>query len=245
LLSTVAREGPVFPWISSHGRQSPEANGMLDFSWLGDAYWTLISGAGMTLLLILIVAVLGSVLSVAGAAARRSHSKLLQHTMAAYVEIIRNTPFLVQLFFIFFGLPSLGVRLGNVTAAIIAMTMNMTAYGIEVVRAGLDAVPKGQSEGASALGLGRYRIFVSVVLPQALRVIFPALTSQITIILLESAVVSQIAVEDLTYQADMLQAANFRSFETYLIVTLIYLLLAMALRHAMIAAATRWLFRGA
>lgn len=217
---------------------------MLDFSWLGDAYWALASGMCVTLLLIAVVAILGTVLSVAGAAARRSRSRILRHAVAAYVEIIRNTPFLVQLFFIFFGLPSLGIRIGNLTAAIVAMTMNMTAYGIEVVRAGLDAVPTGQWEGALALGLGRYRVFVSVILPQALSVIFPALVSQIIIILLESAVVSEIAVRDLTYEADVLQAASFRSFETYLVVTAIYLLLAMALRRAMNIAARRWLFRG-
>lgn len=217
---------------------------MLHFGWLGGAFPSLLSGLGVTMLLIAFVAILGTIFSVAGAAGRRSRFPLLRRAVATYVEIIRNTPFLVQLFFIFFGLPSLGIRLGNIPAAIIAMTMNMTAYGIEIVRAGLDAVPVGQWEAAGALGLGRYRIFVSVILPQALRVIFPAFTSQIIIIMLESAVVSQIAVRDLTYQADMIQSQNFRSFETYLVVTVLYLLLAMALRRAMNAAARRWLFRG-
>ena len=180
-------------------------------------------------------------LSIAGAAARRSRSAPLRQAVAAYVELIRNTPFLVQLFFIFFGLPSLGIRLDAAVAAVIAMTMNLTAYGIEIVRSGLDAVPAGQWEAGMALGLTRYRIFVSVVLRQALRVIFPALSSQIIITMLESAVVSQIAVRDLTYEADVLQARTFRAFETYLVVTGIYLGLASLLRKLMQTGARRYL----
>ena len=217
---------------------------MLDFSWLGGALGLLVRGAATTMGLIVVVTMFGTVLSVAGAAARRSRNRLVRGAVGLYVELIRNTPFLVQLFFIFFGLPSLGIRLGNIAAAIIAMTLNMTAYGIEVVRAGLDAVPKGQWEGGTALGLSRTRVFVSVVLPQALRVIFPALSSQIIIIMLESAVVSQIAVRDLTYEADMLQARTFRAFETYLVVTVIYLGLAVLLRRAMQFGAQRWVFGG-
>jgi polar amino acid transport system permease protein len=216
----------------------------LDFGWLPGAAGDLARGVTTTMMLIVVVTAFGTVLSVAGAAARRSRSRLLRQAVASYVEVIRNTPFLVQLFFIFFGLPSLGLRLGNVVAAVIAMTLNMAAYGIEVVRAGLDAVPRGQWEGGTALGLSRYRVFVSVVLPQALRVIFPALSSQIIIIMLESAVVSQIAVRDLTYEADMLQARTFRAFETYLVVTLIYLGLATLMRRAMQAGAYRWILGG-
>ena len=213
---------------------------MLDFTWLGDAWGALASGVLTTSALILVVAVIGTVLSVLGAAARRSRHRILRRTTALYVELIRNTPFLAQLFFVYFGLPGLGLRMGNVTAAIVAMTLNMTAYGIEVVRAGLDAVPRGQWEAGAALGLRPYRSFFKVVLPQALRVLFPALSSQIIIIMLESAVVSQIAVRDLTYEADVLQARTFRAFETYLVVMLIYLTLATLIRSALRSGASRW-----
>ena len=216
---------------------------MLVFAGLADSIPDLARGAAVTMGLILVVTLFGTVLSVLGAAVRRSRVRLLRRLVAGYVEVIRNTPFLVQLFFIFFGLPSLGVKLGNVPAAIVAMTLNLTAYGIEVVRAGLDAVPRGQWEGGAALGLSRTRVFVSVVLPQGLRVIFPALTSQIIIIMLESAVVSQIAVRDLTFEADMLQARTFRAFETYLVVALLYLGLAALMRRAMLTGASRLLFR--
>ncbi len=111
------------------------------------------------------------------------------------------------------------MRLDPVIAAILAMTLNMAAYTTEIVGAGLDAVPRGQREAALALGLRPRQVFIKIVLPQALKVIFPALTSQIVIMMLESAVVSQIAVRELTYEADMLQARTFRAFETYFVVT--------------------------
>ncbi|TIN13640.1 MAG: amino acid ABC transporter permease, partial [Mesorhizobium sp.] len=195
----------------------------LDFGWLADATGAIARGAAMTILLIAVTTLAGTFLSILGAAGRRNGPLLLKRAIGVYVEIIRNTPFLVQLFFIFFGLPSIGVRLDPLLAAMLAMTLNMAAYTIEIVGAGLDAVPRGQTEAALALGLRLRQVFVKIVLPQALKVIFPALTSQIIIMMLESAVVSQIAVRELTYEADMLQARTFRAFETYFVVTMVYL----------------------
>jgi len=218
---------------------------MLDFSGLQTAdLKALAHGAATTMFIIVVVSAAGAMLSVGGAAIRRGGNAWLSRAVGAYVEAIRNTPFLVQLFFIFFGLPSLGIRLNGIVAAILAMTLNLAAYGVEIVRAGLDAIPRGQWEAAHALGLSRYRVFVSVILPQALKVIFPALSGQIVITMLESAVVSQIAVRDLTYEADILQARTFRPFETYLVVTAIYFLLAALMRRAMLGASVRWLFGG-
>eukprot|EP01132_Coremiostelium_polycephalum_P020296 gene20296-24114_t len=154
------------------------------------------SGAAMTVFLIVVTSVAGTLLSIFGAIGRRSRHAILRKLVAGYVELIRNTPFLVQLFFIFFGLPRLGIRLDPVAAAILAMTLNMAAYSTEIVGAGLDAVHKGQTEAAKALGLRPRIIFIKIILPQALKVIFPALTSQIVIMMLESAVVSQIAVRE-------------------------------------------------
>lgn len=216
----------------------------LDFSWLWGSLGALASGAGVTLLLIACTTVFGLILSILGAAARRGGYLWLRKLVGAYVEIIRNTPFLVQLFFLFFGLPSIGIRLDPMVAAILAMTLNMAAYTIEVVGAGLDAVPRGQKEAATALGMRPRLVFVKVVLPQALAIIYPALTSQIIIMMLESAVVSQISVRELAQEADLLQARTFRSFETYLVVTLIYLTLSAAVRRAMILFGRRMLGAG-
>ncbi|GLS30028.1 polar amino acid transport system permease protein [Mesorhizobium albiziae] len=216
----------------------------LDFGWLTEALGAIAQGAAMTMMLITVTTIAGTFFSVLGAAGRRSGYPLLRHAITVYVEVIRNTPFLVQLFFIFFGLPALGIRLDPVIAAILAMTLNMAAYTTEIVGAGLDAVPTGQREAALALGLRPRQVFIKVVLPQALKVIFPALTSQIVIMMLESAVVSQIAVRELTYEADMLQARTFRAFETYFVVTMVYLALSMALRRFLVAGGRRVLGAG-
>jgi len=217
----------------------------LDFGWLGDAAGALAHGVATTIFLITVTALLGGALSVAAAAGRRSRYGWLRSLVAAYVELIRNTPFIVQLFFIFFGLPSLGVRLDAVPAAILAMTINLGAYGTEIVRAGLDAVVAGQREAGLALGLRPRAVFLRIVLPQAVRAIFPSLASQIVITMLESAVVSQIAVRDLTYEADLIQSRTFRAFETYAVITVIYLVLSLLLRRLLVAAGRRVLGQGA
>lgn len=216
----------------------------LDFGWLGEALAAIARGAGTTILMILVSALLGLVLSVLGAAARRSRQAPLRYAVTAYVELIRNTPFIVQMFFIFFGLPTLGILLNPLVVAIVAITINLTAYGIEIVGAGLDAVSRGQKEAGLALGLRPGQVFVKVVLPQALKVIFPALSSQIVIMMLESAAVSQIAVKELTYEADLIQARTFLPFETYLVVALIYLVLSIVLRRLLRFGGQRFLFGG-
>src|SRR5260221_1565538 len=134
------------------------------------------------------------------------------------------------MFFFYFGLPSLGLRLSGGGAGWLGRTFTLTAYAIEIVRAGIEAVPLGQREAALALGLSPVLIFALIVLPQALANVYPALVGQIIITMLESAVVSQIAVVDLTHVADFIQSRNFRAFETYLVVTVIYLLLTLLLR---------------
>ncbi|UVK39325.1 amino acid ABC transporter permease [Mesorhizobium sp. AR10] len=214
------------------------------FAWLPDAVGDIARGALTTVLLIVVTTLVGTLLSILGAAGRRNGPPLLKRAIAIYVEVMRNTPFLVQLFFIFFGLPSIGVRLDPILAAMLAMTLNMAAYTIEIVGAGLDAVPRGQTEAALALGLRPRQVFIKIVLPQALKVIYPALTSQIVIMMLESAVVSQIAVRELTYEADMLQARTFRAFETYFVVTMVYLILSMGLRRLLVSGGRRVLGAG-
>ena len=205
----------------------------LPIAWVGEYIPALLNGVATTVGLIVATTVLGGILSVAGAAARRSRIAGLRATAAGYVELIRNTPFIVQLFFVFFGLPSVGLRLSGLSAAVLAMTINIGAYGTEIVRAGLDAVAPGQHEAGNALGLRPRVIFLKIVLPQALRATFPALASQVVITMLESAVVSQIAVRDLTYEADLIQSRTFRAFSTYVIATAIYLALSVLLRRTL------------
>ena len=219
--------------------------GELPLAWIATYGAALLNGVATTIALIAATTLLGSVGSVMGAAARRSGSAWCRALAAGYVELIRNTPFIAQLFFVFFGLPSLGVRLNATAAAVLAMTINVSAYGTEIVRAGLDSVPLGHREAGMALGLRPPLVFLKIVLPQALRAVFPAFASQIVITMLESAVVSQIAVRDLTYEADLIQSRTFRAFETYLLVTAIYLGLSILLRRALGVAARPLLAPGA
>jgi polar amino acid transport system permease protein len=132
---------------------------------------------------------------------------------------------------VFFGLPALGIRIDEMQAAMLAMTVNLGAYAIEIVRAGIDSIPRGQVQAAVALGLPGRQVFRYIVLPQALANVFPALLGQVMIVMLGSAVVSQISVPDLTYAANFIQSRNFRSFEIYLVITAIYLGLAIVLRR--------------
>jgi polar amino acid transport system permease protein len=209
-------------------------NGMgyeLDFGALLQYLSLFLEGAAVTLGLTAVAATAGIALSIAGAATATGGMGWARRLIAAYVELIRNTPFIVQMFFVYFGLPSLGLRLSAVGAAVLAMTINLTAYAIEIVRAGIEAVPVGQREAALAFGLRPALVFALVVLPQALANVYPALVSQIVITMLESAVVSQIAVVDLTHVADFVQSRNFRAFETYLVITAVYLALAVLLRR--------------
>jgi polar amino acid transport system permease protein len=192
-----------------------------------------LQGAGITLGLIAIAAALSLLISIGGAATARWGAKWARALVMAYVEIIRNTPFIVQMFFIFFGLPTLGMKLTAMTAAIIAVTVNLTAYCIEIMRAGIEAVPPGQREAGLALGLHPVWVFLSVILPQAIANVYPALVSQIILTMLESAVVSQIAVMDLTHVADLIQSRNYRTFEAYFVVAIIYLVMAVCLRRVM------------
>ena len=201
-----------------------------DFTALYNGMGLLLQGAGLTLLLAAIAAVFGVALSIGGAATALWGPISARRAVLTYVELIRNTPFIVQLFFIFFGLPSLGVRMPALAAASLAMVINLTAYGTEIMRAGMQSVPPGQREAGVALGIRPLVAFALIILPQAVATVYPALVSQIIITMLESAVVSQIAVTDLTHAADFIQSRSYRAFETYGAVALIYLGMAVTLR---------------
>ncbi len=148
--------------------------------------------------------------------------------VGAYVELVRNTPFLVQVFFIFFGLPALGVRLETDVCAVIALTLNGSAYAIEIVRAGIESIGHGQIEAGRALGLHPLQNFRLVVLPQALRAVLPPLGSQFILLLLNSSIVSVISADELTAAAQDIQGRTFRSFEAYIVAASIYLVLSTA-----------------
>jgi polar amino acid transport system permease protein len=214
----------------------------LDFGAVLEQWPLLLRGAAFTVALTAVAAVAGMLLGIACAWARTWGPKAAGAVAATYVELIRNTPFIVQLFFIYFGLPGLGVRLSPEAASVLAMVINLGAYAGEIVRAGVEATPKGQVEAGLSLALTRAQVFTRVVLPPALSRVWPAMVSQIIIVMLGSAVCGQIAAQELSYFANLIQSRNFRAFEAYIIATLIYLGLAVALRQCLVWAGPRFLF---
>ncbi|MDQ2149305.1 amino acid ABC transporter permease [Alcaligenaceae bacterium C4P045] len=192
------------------------------------AWPMLLKGTWITIQLSLTAMVLGLVVAVVCAWGKTAGPAPLRWSINVYIELIRNTPFLVQLFFFFFALPSLGVRWSPYTAALTAMVVNLGAYATEIIRAGIESISKGQIEAGLALNLKRWEIFRFVILKPALKAIYPALTSQFILLMLSSAVVSVISADDLTSVAANLQSQTFRSFEIYIVVALIYLGLSLA-----------------
>jgi len=187
----------------------------------------LLYGAWLTVRLSLLAMLFGLIVSVLGAVAKTSGIRPLRWLVDAYVEVIRNTPFLVQIFFIFFGLPAVGVSMSPNTAALVALVVNVGAYGTEIIRAGIESIPRGQIEAGRALGLNPVQIFRYVVVKPALRNIYPSLTSQFIYLMLTSSVVSVISANDLASAGADLNARTFASFEIYLVLTVLYFLLAL------------------
>ena len=204
----------------------------------------LLQGAFFTLSLTAVGTLLGVGLGITGAALRAWRIKPFNQLFGLYVELIRNTPFIVQLFFIFFGLPALGVRMNEWEAAVLAMVINLGAYSTEIIRAGIQAIPGGQLEAAAALAMNRLEIFRHVVLRPALAKVWPALSSQIIIVMLGSAVCSQISTEELSFAANFIQSRNFRAFETYLVTTLLYLAMAILIRQLLAWVGRRFIVGG-
>lgn len=205
------------------------------------AWPTLLHGTWVTIQLSLTATVLGLVVAVFGAWGKTSGPAPLRWFINAYIELIRNTPFLVQLFFFFFALPAVGLRWSPYTAALVAMVVNLGAYATEIIRAGIEAIPRGQIEAAQALNLKHWEIFRFVVLKPALKTIYPALTSQFILLMLSSAVVSVISADDLTSVAANIQSETFRSFEVYIVVAVIYLLLSLLFSGLFRLVYQRWL----
>ena len=197
----------------------------------GDVFaaWPLLAkGTWITIQLSMMAMLLGLMVAIVCAWGKTAGPAWLRFIINAYIEVIRNTPFLVQLFFFFFALPALGVRWSPYTAALTAMVVNLGAYATEIIRAGIESIPKGQIEAAMALNLKRWEIFRFVILKPALKAVYPALTSQFILLMLSSAVVSVISADDLTSVAANLQSQTFRSFEIHIVVAVIYLALSLA-----------------
>ncbi|HTN61020.1 MAG TPA: amino acid ABC transporter permease [Devosia sp.] len=193
----------------------------------------LLKGLVVTIQLSASAIVLGSLLGLATAALRSNGPVWAQWLVRAYVEIFRNTPFLVQLYIVFFGLPSVGIRISAIEAGILAMTINLGAYSTEIFRAGIESIHRSQIEAGLALALTRWQIFTRVVLVPAVARVWPSLASQFILIMLTSSVCSFISVEELSGATYTIQAETFQSLEAYIVAGVIYLILALVLKTAL------------
>jgi polar amino acid transport system permease protein len=202
----------------------------LDFAAVLSRWPMFLEGALLTIKLATSATLIGFAIGTVGAIARRSQLAWAQRASTVYVELIRNTPLLVQIFLVYFGLASLGLKLPAVTVAMAALTINVGAYATEIMRAGFDSIHKGQLEAAECLALSRRQVYWHVVLLPAMERVYPALTSQFVLLMLASSVCSQISAEELTAVANFVQSDTYRPFETYILVAAAYIVLSLVMR---------------
>jgi polar amino acid transport system permease protein len=168
---------------------------------------------------------LGIAIGLCAAVLYRLNNRVINTFYGAYVTLLRGTPLLVQLYFVYNALPKLGVRLGVVESAILALSLNEGAYLAEVMRSGIDAVSKGQLEAAKALGMTYRQVMRHVVLPQAFRTIAPVIGNQVNGLLKSTSLVSVISMEELFRSTEELRQSTFRTLECFAVALFYYLLL--------------------
>ena len=196
----------------------------------------LAEGAALSAIITTLAGLLGFAVALGLSAVRQAEVPFLGRSAAVYTEIVRNTPLIVQLFFVAFGLPMLlGYQWPFWAHAILALTLNFSAYFAEILRAGYAGVDQGHIEAGRALGLRPHVIFARIVLPQALAKMFPSISAQFVFLFLTTGVVSEIGVEDLTHAGVFIDSRSFRSFEVFITLTVIYIAMSLAFTAAMSA----------
>ncbi len=189
---------------------------------------SLLRGAVLTVELAGLSILLGLVIGVIGVLAYLSPVRPVRWVVRGYVEAVRNTPILVQLYFVYHGLPRAGIRFDSFSTALLALSLYCGAYVVEILRAGIEAVERGQVEAARASGLAEYHVFRHVILPQAMRISLPALSSQVISMLKLSSLASVIGAVEMTYLVNDAVALTYRSFELYAMAGLAYLGMTLA-----------------
>jgi polar amino acid transport system permease protein len=204
-----------------------------DFSFLATNWGDILSGIWLTIRMSALSIALGFGAGAAFAVTRVYGRPWAQKAVAWYVDLIRNTPLVIQAFWLFFGLAALHVRVPALTAAVFALVVNVAAYTTEIIRAGIESIPKGQLEAAECLGLKRWRVIWHVILPQAVEKMYPSLISQFVLMMLATSIMSQISAEELTAIGYRIQSETFRGFEIYIVIAVVYLVLSWLLRLVM------------
>lgn len=187
-------------------------------------------GAWTTLVLTFWATLAGFLLGTLCAVGRTGGPQWLRLLVGGYVEVVRNTPLLIQAYFLIFGLASIGVRLPIMLGVVIAMVVNIGSYTTEVMRAGIESIKRGQLEAAACLGLSKAQIFLHVVLRPAMERVYPSLVSLYVLLMLGSSVLSAVGVEELFGVSNRVQSVTYRNFEVFIVLGVIYLALTLALR---------------
>ena len=215
----------------------------MNFSFL-NRYWSFyLIGAKNTILLALIAVVIGAALGLLLAICRISKSRILRFVSTAYVEFVRGTPLLVQLFIIYYGLQAVGIRFPDIPvmtaildinfsdfmSGVITMGLNSAAYVCEIFRSGIQSVDKGQMEAGRSLGLSYGQTLQKIIVPQAIRNVLPALGNEFVVVIKESSIVSIIGIADLMYKANTVRGNTFQPFEPLLVAALVYFLLTFTI----------------
>lgn len=205
------------------------------FDWgaVGRGLPYLLRGAGLTVFISAVAMLFALVLGMVMAALSQVPGRLIPGLVRAYVEVFRNTPLLIQIFIVYFGLPQLGLRLSPFLSGISALVLYASAYNTEIFRAGLEAVPWGQHEAALSTGLSGLQTLRHVVIPQALRISFPALGNNLVSLVKNSSLVSVIGMVDLMFVANDISFNNFRTFEIYGTTAILYVILVLALTRVL------------
>jgi polar amino acid transport system permease protein len=201
-----------------------------DFGVILDRWPLVIHGITVTLRLAFFATVFGFLLGTAGAIARTGGPKWLQRVVAIYVEIIRNTPLIIQAYFLIFGLASIGARLPIEVSATIALVVNIAAYTVEIMRAGIESIKHTQIEAAECLGMNRWQIYLHIVLRQAMERIYPALTGQYVLLMLVTSIFAAVGAEELFGIANRIQTETYRNFEVFILLGIAYLALSFLVR---------------
>jgi polar amino acid transport system permease protein len=203
------------------------ATGNIDLEFIERWAPFILGGVGVTVLVCVLSIFFATIIALLGAVARLSANPYIYGVASLYVSLVRGTPLLVQIFFVYFALPQLGVVLDAIPAGVLALSFNYGAYMTEIFRAGIQAVPRGQREAASALGMPEQLLMRRVVLPQAVRIVIPAIGNEFIAMIKDSSLVSIIAVQELLWRARRVGTQNFRTLESFLIAALVYWVLTI------------------
>jgi His/Glu/Gln/Arg/opine family amino acid ABC transporter permease subunit len=195
---------------------------LLNFEVAQDYIGVLLQGLRITVALTLSVIVMSAILAIPVALARMAPSRLIRFPVDAYVEVTRATPLLLQLIYIYYVLPSIGIRLPGIVCAVIGLTFNYTAYMSEVYRGGITAVAQGQWLAAAALGMTDSLAFRRIILPQAVRIVIPALGNYFISLFKDTALCSVIGIQELLFKGQIVSARSFQYFTIYTLTAILY-----------------------